>query len=128
MKPIIKPETVPDGLEPKYAQLYQELIREKIALHGAVTMADLEMIVSAAFASQGEATCRRIAQELSAKGMYAGFMNYSKAAQSEHRTKSAALGRLGLTGDRRGVSQEKRMRHANSEGKTDIDDEWGDIP
>ena len=123
-----KRPTAPAGLSAKFKRLYQDLVSEKISLSGAVTDADLEMIGSATLAAQGEATCRQIAAKLLKEGRHAGYMTFSKQAQSEHRQKSAALGRVGLTGDRRGASQEKIQRASLAAGIADPDDEWSDIP
>lgn len=123
-----KKRPAPPGLAPEFEELFHALIAEKIPLSGAVTNSDLEMIGSAALAAQAEATCRQIAAELLGKGRYAGYQNFSRQAQAEHRQKSAALGRIGLTGDRRGASQEKLLRAQLAAGIADPDDEWADIP
>lgn len=54
-----KKRPAPPGLAPEFEELFYSLVDEKIALSGAVTNSDLEMIGSAALAAQAEATCRQ---------------------------------------------------------------------
>lgn len=92
-KPPKRP-TAPAGLSAKFKRLYQDLVAEKVALSGAVTDADLEMIGSATLAAQGEATCRQIAAKLLKEGRSAGYMTFSKQRDTTDKSVNALAQRL----------------------------------
>ncbi len=91
----------------EYIEFYESIVDEVIAIRGAVTQADLTLIFSATQAAQGEAMARKFAVEAREAQNAKRFMEFTKLAQSELRSKSAALSCLGLSGDRRGASKSK---------------------
>lgn len=120
----------PPGLEQAWREFYQDLIDEVIAIRGAATTADIALIRSCAEAAQGEAEAREFAAEAKDQRSMKNYLAFTKLAESQLRSKSAALGCLGLSGDRRGIAQVRQAAHAAKSGATTAGsqkDEWNDL-
>ena len=117
----------PPDLETEFAQFFVALVAEVKALRTHATRADIEMCATAARSAQGEANARMLAQQALILGDTAEYRDQTKLAQSESRSKQAALSSLQLTGDRRGSGQARRNAAAMTQNLDDEDDIWGDI-
>jgi len=109
-------------LEEPFRDMFNELVQEVVAFRGAATKADLTLILSAAQAAQGESEARAFAREAKAMLDSDLYIKFTKLAESQIRSKSAALGCLGLSGDRRGASAAKRAAHAAEAGSAVVAD------
>ncbi len=109
----------PPHVRPEHLAFYRSLITEVLAVRQAVTRADFTMICTAASCAQGEEDARGFAAQAQVDGNASAYDKFTKLAQGEARAKQAALGSLGLTGDRRGAKKSRLAAHAqNAEGVT----------
>jgi hypothetical protein len=100
-----------EHLDPEFQSYFKHLVVEVEALRNNATPADRSLCKSAAEAAQAEHSARIFASEAAKDRDRKGYAEFSRLAQSERRAKSDCLGRLGLTGERRGVAQAKRAAY-----------------
>lgn len=102
-------------LPPDYLQMFHSIVQEVISLRGAATLADLTGILTAVEAAEGEANARVFARQARDEGDPVAFARCTKLVESQSRSKQAALGRLGLSGERRGEQKSKLAALATSQ-------------
>lgn len=99
----------------EYQEMFRAIVREVISLRGAATLADLTTIMTATEAAEGEANARVFARRARDDNDPVAFARCTKLVESQSRSKQAALGRLGLAGERRGQLASKMAALATSQ-------------
>lgn len=112
-------EALLEGIGVKYHQLFRDLRDEVVAIRTAATPADITLLLTIVEAVECEQYARELAREARLENRPKDFITYTKLAESQIRVKSAALSRLGLAGDRRGVGDVRKAAFAvNNRGTT----------
>lgn len=104
-----------DTLAQPFQQMFHALLKEVVSLRSAASLADLTLILTCCQSAEGKSDARAFAKQARVEMDAVLFQRFTKLAESQARIKQAALGRLGLAGDARGVRTAKLAASATSQ-------------